>query len=435
MSQPTLFIAIVAGCYLLGAIPFGYLVARSRGVDILATGSGNIGATNVGRVLGRRFGIAVFLLDFAKGAGPVAVARWLSEATDDLVPVVAGLAAFLGHLFPIYLHFRGGKGVATATGAVAVLLPGPTSGAFIVWLAVVCITRYVSLASLTAAATLCALRVGLAPEPLAPGRRILTAFCFLAAALVFLRHATNVGRLLSGTENRLRDTPAMLLLVKTLHILAIALWFGTAVFFTFVVGLSLFHGFEAVAAKSAEERPAWFPLPDQFARDLAGRKEQGVRAAGYAISPMFSVYFPLQVACAALALATALTWTRPGMTGVHAIRSLMLVLALVSVLGGWWLERVVHDLRLSRYGSSDAALRDPTPENVRSAEETRAEFGRWHFYSLMLNFLTLLLVAVGTVLAAQLPEHQETGVGSQGSGAKDREVLVQQFQIEGGQKV
>src|SRR3954447_6458190 len=100
--------------YLIGAIPFGWLIARSRGIDIFHAGSGNIGATNVGRVLGRKFGLLVFVLDFLKGAVPVAVAKRF-DAGADWLPVAAGLAAFVGHMFPVYLHFRGGKGVATGT--------------------------------------------------------------------------------------------------------------------------------------------------------------------------------------------------------------------------------------------------------------------------------------------------------------------------------
>src|SRR6516162_509405 len=143
--------------YFIGAVPFGYLIARWRGVNILKQGSGNIGATNVGRVLGRRFGILVFLLDFAKGAVPALLAKgWATthelELPRDSLAVAAAVAAFLGHLYPIYLRFRGGKGVATATGAVSVLLPGPALAAFLIWLAVVLASRYVSLASLAAAA-------------------------------------------------------------------------------------------------------------------------------------------------------------------------------------------------------------------------------------------------------------------------------------------
>src|SRR6185312_16210243 len=128
--------------YLVGAIPFGYLVGRWRGVDILKQGSGNIGATNVGRILGRPFGVLVFLLDFAKGALPAWIAfAWSSSHQLDLppdsLPVAAAVAAFLGHLFPIYLRFHGGKGVATAAGAVCVLVPGPALAALLTWLVVV----------------------------------------------------------------------------------------------------------------------------------------------------------------------------------------------------------------------------------------------------------------------------------------------------------
>src|SRR5579872_4774549 len=120
MTEPTALILAALFGYLVGGVPFGYLIGRWRGVEIRQQGSGNIGATNVGRVLGRRFGILVFLLDFAKGALPVLAARF-APAVDlpaDSLPVAAGVAAFLGHLFPIYLRFHGGKGVATAAGVV-----------------------------------------------------------------------------------------------------------------------------------------------------------------------------------------------------------------------------------------------------------------------------------------------------------------------------
>src|ERR1700737_4362332 len=138
-------LTVFAG-YGIGAIPFGYLIGRWRGVDIFQHGSGNIGATNVGRVLGKRFGILVFVLDFAKGAVPAALALWVQQWPQDIpkvelgllykgLAVWTGLAAFLGHLFPIYIRFRGGKGVATGAGVVSVLVPIPALGALIVWLA------------------------------------------------------------------------------------------------------------------------------------------------------------------------------------------------------------------------------------------------------------------------------------------------------------
>src|SRR5947209_14237686 len=109
MTGPALLVLTGAAAYLVGAVPFGYLAARARGIDILRQGSGNIGATNVGRVLGRRYGLLVFLLDFAKGALPVLAAGWVPPDPSwppNLVPVAAGVAAFLGHLFPVYLRFH-----------------------------------------------------------------------------------------------------------------------------------------------------------------------------------------------------------------------------------------------------------------------------------------------------------------------------------------
>src|SRR5882724_3005914 len=144
--------------YLIGSIPFGYLVARARGVDIFKEGSGNIGATNVGRILGRPFGVLVFVLDFAKGAIPVLAAMRVgaywpnasAQLPDGTLEVVTGLAAFLGHLYPVYIGLRGGKGVATGTGVVAVLAPGPTLAALGVWIVLAVALRYVSLASILA---------------------------------------------------------------------------------------------------------------------------------------------------------------------------------------------------------------------------------------------------------------------------------------------
>src|ERR1700736_5318010 len=168
MTAPAVVGLTFLASYLIGAIPFGFVIARWRSVDIFRQGSGNIGATNVGRVLGKRFGILVFMLDFAKGAVPAATAlsvgrtaalglpSWLSA--DDL-GVTAGLAAFLGHLFPVYLRFRGGKGVATGAGVIAVLLPGPALAALLAWVAVACAARYVSLASLAAVLALALVRL------------------------------------------------------------------------------------------------------------------------------------------------------------------------------------------------------------------------------------------------------------------------------------
>jgi glycerol-3-phosphate acyltransferase PlsY len=403
--------------YLAGAIPFGYLIARWRGVDILKQGSGNIGATNVGRVLGRPFGVLVFLLDFAKGAGPALAAKWFAsryglDLPADSLPVAAAVAAFVGHLYPIYLHFRGGKGVATAAGAVSVLLPGPALAALFIWFAVVLASRYVSLASLVAAVALCGVRLVVTPQPWSANQRILTLFCLMAAGLIFLRHRANINRLLHGNENRLKESSTMLHFSKILHVLALGLWFGTVIFFSFVVGLNLFATFEKVAAQPTEKREVWFPMwnaydgpsPDPALPDPL-RREQGARAAGVAIAPLFHWFFGIQAVCAMLVTATALSWRWVGAGRIHTLRAGVLLAALVTVALGWRLMYVVEDLREPRNSSFDAMVlhSPPRADDVRAAVEARQTFARWHLYSLGVNMLTVLLVTIAMAQAAYLP--------------------------------
>jgi acyl-phosphate glycerol 3-phosphate acyltransferase len=377
------------GAYLIGSIPFGYLVARSRGVDILRHGSGNIGATNVGRVLGKRCGILVFLLDFAKGALPVAAAAWIGESLDSTLPagslaVAAGLAAFLGHLFPIYLRFRGGKGVATGAGVVAMLLPIPAAGAFLSWVAVLCLTRYVSLASLAAVSILCGLRLTLTAEPFAPAQRMLTGFCFAAAALVFVRHRGNIDRLLHGTENRLQDRATMLI-SKTLHVLALGLWFGSSVFFSLVATPLIFRTFAALADQPPDARPPWLPS--------TLTKENATQLAGLAVGPIFPAYFLLEGICGFLTVVTALAFLRAeSQAAIHKLRFTLLAAALATVVLGWPIVHQVSIFRAARYDADPAV-----------AEAAREQFTTWHLYSLGLNLLTLALVTVAMTLAARLP--------------------------------
>jgi glycerol-3-phosphate acyltransferase PlsY len=191
----------VGAGYLLGSIPFGLLLARGfAGVDVRQKGSGNIGATNVLRSAGRRLGAATLALDVAKGAVPVgACLAWFggNEGAGDW-PSLTALAAFLGHVFPAWLRFRGGKGVATAFGAFAVLTPGAAAAAALAFAATVAATRIVSLASMVAAAT-CA-----AAAALLHGVRSPVAAASLAMlAVVLLRHQANVRRLLRGEERKL----------------------------------------------------------------------------------------------------------------------------------------------------------------------------------------------------------------------------------------
>ena len=185
----------VGAGYLLGSIPFGLLLARGfAGVDVRQKGSGNIGATNVLRSAGRRLGVATLALDVAKGAVPVAACLAYfggNEAAGDW-PSLTALAAFLGHVFPAWLRFRGGKGVATAFGAFAVLTPGAAAAAALAFAATVAATRIVSLASMVAAAAL-----------LHGARSPVTAASLAMLAVVLLRHQGNVRRLLRGEERKL----------------------------------------------------------------------------------------------------------------------------------------------------------------------------------------------------------------------------------------
>jgi acyl-phosphate glycerol 3-phosphate acyltransferase len=434
MTEPAALLLAALLSYLLGAVPFGYLVGRWRGVNIFQEGSGNIGATNVGRVLGRRFGILVFALDFLKGALPTLAAAAVSHSLHldlppDALAVTAGVSAFLGHLLPVYLRFRGGKGVATGAGVVAVLLPLLALAAVLTWLVVVSASRYVSLASLAAAAVLCVLRLVLTPSPFSHDHYVLTLFCLWAVALVFVRHEGNLRRLLAGRENRLKDSPAMLSLTKTLHVLAVGLWFGTVGFFL-VLGLSLFGTFEKVAADA--NRPAWFPVAERYDKPRPSekfpeplRKEQGTRAAGAAVGPLFGWYFSIQTVCGLVAVMTALSWLRFGRR-LHRIRAAVLVLALLTVAGGWALEAKVNQLIGPRDEKTDAVLKQaqPSAEEIQAAEQARASFWMWHGMSMLLNLATVLLVTLAMALAAFLPAPVEAGIRTPSPDKRLEQVAV-----------
>ena len=197
---------LVDGGYLLGSVPFGLWLVRWRtGDDVRRHGSGNIGATNVWRAYGRRYGIPVILFDVAKGLVPALLGAWL---VNDLAGVLAGGAAMAGHWRPIYLGFaRGGKTVATTGGTFLGVAPVVGALAAVIWLTVFGLFRYASLASIV---TACALPVlaALLGEPWP-----VVAFGAAAAVAVLLLHRANIGRLRKGTENRFhfgrrRSTPA-----------------------------------------------------------------------------------------------------------------------------------------------------------------------------------------------------------------------------------
>lgn len=188
--------------YLVGAIPTSWLTVRLvRGEDLRRLGSGNLGATNLYRVLGWRFAVPVGLFDLLKGAAPVVL--FGARAGGGLAPLLCGMAAVIGHVFSVFVRFRGGKGVATGAGVVLGLAPWAFLAGAVVWLLLVRLTGYVSLGSVVAAALLPPAVWLLHPER----RDLVWMFALLAAGIIVL-HRTNLRRLRAGTEPRFRSAGA-----------------------------------------------------------------------------------------------------------------------------------------------------------------------------------------------------------------------------------
>jgi glycerol-3-phosphate acyltransferase PlsY len=202
----TLAIVSVAS-YLLGSIPFGYLAGRVAGIDIRKTGSGNIGATNVVRVLGKFYGYPVFFLDFLKGLGPVKISvliatRGHSEwSSPEVFGIIAAVSSVIGHCFPLWLKFRGGKGIATSAGALFGLMPLAMLIGLAVWILVFWLTRYVSVASITAAIALPFVIAILTRLNQSYGKALFYSSLCMAAVVIW-RHHSNLSRLMRGTEPR-----------------------------------------------------------------------------------------------------------------------------------------------------------------------------------------------------------------------------------------
>lgn len=202
-SQLRLLLVVIIA-YLIGSIPFGYLIVRAKGGgDVRDTGSGGTGATNVSRRAGKAAGVVTLILDALKGAIAVIIAQLMLKGDDTTwLPAAAAIAVIVGHVFPVWLKFRGGKGVATGVGVFLMLAPLAVLFAGVIFLAVVALTKYVSLGSILAAATipvfvwLFVLEVDLKP---------LLAASITGALLIVFAHRGNIARLLSGTEPRISD--------------------------------------------------------------------------------------------------------------------------------------------------------------------------------------------------------------------------------------
>jgi acyl-phosphate glycerol 3-phosphate acyltransferase len=392
--------------YLVGAIPFGYLIGRLRGVNLFEAGSGNIGATNAARVLGPRTGALVFLLDFLKGAVPVAVivlaARALAPGAEtafgppDVLRVGAAALAFLGHLYPVYLGFRGGKGVATGAGTIFVLVPGAAALAVLSWATVLLATRIVSLASLVAVIILVIARLLSTPASFSPDNLPITAYLFAGAAMVFFKHRANLGRLAAGSENRIGEFAMRQPILRGLHVVALGLWFGGAAFFNFIAAVPIFRSFEQVVHTGPSDRTAGETI---IAPDASEERKKALASAlaGSAVGPVFPRYFAMQSVCGLVALATALSWwSAEGGRKVHRWRVILIALGVATVAIGWPLSNYVSELRLERF-SSDQGI----------ASAAKAAFGPWHLASLLLSTVTVCLAGLALALAGRLPSEEE----------------------------
>lgn len=192
---------IIVSCYVIGSLPTGFIAGKLKGIDIRKVGSGNMGATNVVRTLGWLPGILVLLVDMAKG---FACAYWMSGLTaypeSDLIKVACGLAAVIGHTFTLFLKFKGGKGVATAAGVFLGLAPISAALVLLIFVSVVAVTRYISAGSILAALFLPFL-IWIVGE-VGQGYSVFI-IALLLAAMILVRHRSNIDRIIKGTENKL----------------------------------------------------------------------------------------------------------------------------------------------------------------------------------------------------------------------------------------
>ena len=203
MENVIVWLAWLGGAYLVGAIPFGFLIGKMRGVDVRTVGSKNIGATNVFRTVGKKWGLLAFFCDVMKGLVPTLVAKMLYAETMPVMPILVGIACVVGHMLTPYMKFKGGKGVATAFGMLIALLPATVGIAFAIFALTFACSNYISLGSCVAATSLAVMvwipfldHAGCNDLPLC----ILVT---LIAAFIVWKHRSNIGRLVRGEENKI----------------------------------------------------------------------------------------------------------------------------------------------------------------------------------------------------------------------------------------
>ncbi|MDD5772757.1 MAG: glycerol-3-phosphate 1-O-acyltransferase PlsY [bacterium] len=187
--------------YLLGSIPFAYLAGRIlKGIDIREYGSKNTGASNVSRVLGKVPGIAVFVLDFSKGLAPVLLAGYFFKDQENvlIIKILSGLLSVFGHIWTVFLNFKGGKGVAASFGVMVGLIPKSTLIVFIIWIIVVALFRYISLGSVAASLLLPVFVFFVEKD-----KGALLVFTLVMSIIIIYKHMGNIKRLMSGTENKI----------------------------------------------------------------------------------------------------------------------------------------------------------------------------------------------------------------------------------------
>ena len=399
----------ILAAYLFGAVPFGLLVARIKGVDLLRQGSGNIGATNVGRVMGRRYGLLVFLLDLLKGAISSWVGlRFLSNPFgSETSGILMGASAFVGHLFPIYLGFKGGKGVATGAGVMAVLVPIPFLFAIITWVAAVASSRMVSFGSLVSTLVLVVLQGSvLVLHSGRAGNWELFFFTLLCSGFVWIKHISNIKRICNGTENLVQDSLLWRGLEKSMLQLALGLWIGSYAFFTFVVGPGVFNWFEKAVLQ--ENPPYWLVVPEVLKQKAPEgmpnplEKEQASRLAGLVVSPLFKVYYPLQFACACLLL---MLFVGKNISGPHRVGNktiMVFFFALALLVANWLLLGPTEKARLQRAKSTDAYILAPQENkpDVTGVIEDRKAFGKLHGISLIMNLGTGIFLLIGIICSS-----------------------------------